>query len=389
MKIKDINLFFEKGLNCKKGKQGNILFIPSGAVFPEKIKEDKCHKIFDTEKISKDKLIRKNDILFNSGGVGTLGRVGFYNEDIWSGDAVCDPFVFIIRNNDIKLYSKYLFYYFQTDQAKKNIVKYTVGSTGITSIRKKDILNFSINLPAIEQQKTIVQILDTANNLRQKRKEQLTLLDDYLKSLFLEMFGDPIINQKNWRKKFLKEITNLITDGKHGDCRDDDNSGYYFISAKDIHDGIIDYSQARQILKKDFEEVHRRTNLAIGDLVMVNTGATIGKTAIVNSNKKTDSTTFQKSVAIIKPKINKLASIYLQYVFIMRINAFARISSGSAQKNLLLSQMRDFKIPLPPVKLQNKFASIVEQVEKIKRKMRDSLNEMDNHFNALMQRYFE
>ena len=136
MKIKDINLFFEKGLNCKKGNQGDILFIPSGAVFPEKIKEDKCHRTFDAENISKDKLIRKNDILFNSGGVGTLGRVGFYDEDIWSGDAICDPFVFIIRSNDKKLYSKYLFYYFQTDQVKRNIVKYTVGSTGITSIRK-------------------------------------------------------------------------------------------------------------------------------------------------------------------------------------------------------------------------------------------------------------
>ena len=261
--------------------------------------------------------------------------------------------------------------------------------TSYPSCRAKDILTYKISVPTISEQKEIVKILDAANNLRQKRKEQLALLDDYLKSVFLEMFGDPIINRKNWIKIFLKEITNLITDGKHGDCGDDENSGYYFISAKDIHDGIIDYSQARQILKKDFEEVHRRTNLAIGDLVMVNTGATIGKTAIVNNDKKTCSTTFQKSVAIIKPKINKLTSIYLKYVFILRINAFAGMSSGSAQKNLLLSQMRDFKIPLPSIKLQNKFASIVKQVKKTKQKMHNSLDEMDNHFNALMQRYFE
>jgi len=211
MKIKDISLFFEKGINCKKGNQGDILFIPSGAVFPEKIKEDKCHKTFNTENISEDKLIKKNDILFNSGGVGTLGRVGFYNEDIWSGDAICDPFVFIIRNNDTKLYSKYLFYYFQTDQVKRNIVKYTVGSTGITSIRKKDILNFSINLPGVEQQKKIVQILEKAENLRQKRKEQLALLDDYLKSVFLEMFGDPRVDSR-WNLINFGEVIDILTD---------------------------------------------------------------------------------------------------------------------------------------------------------------------------------
>jgi len=282
----------------------------------------------------------------------------------------------------------YLYHYFRSKTFQRLKDKYCSGATQ-KAINNSSFKNLKVPRYEIAQQKKIVQILDKADNLRQKRKEQLALLDDYLKSVFLEMFGDPIMNQMKWKTSSLKEITNLITDGKHGDCRNDENSGYYFISAKDIHDGIIDYSQARQILKEDFEEVHRRTSLAVGDLVMVNTGATIGKMAIVNDDIRTGNTTFQKSVAIIKPKINKLTSIYLKYVFILRIHAFAGISSGSAQKNLLLSQMRNFKIPLPQIELQIQLASIVEQVEKTKQKMRGSLDKMDNHFNALIQRYFE
>ena len=74
----------------------------------------------------------------------------------------------------------------------------------------------------------------------------------------------------------LQDITLCITDGKHGDCEPDEQSGYYFISCKDIHDGIIDYSNARQITERDFIDSDKRTNLQEGDVLVTNSG-TIGR----------------------------------------------------------------------------------------------------------------
>src|SRR4051812_21159799 len=103
-----------------------------------------------------------------------------------------------------------------------------------------------------------------------------------------------------WKEYKLGDVCSLITDGKHGDCRNEENSGYFFISAKDVKDGKIYYENARQITKADFEETHRRTNLAADDVVITNSG-TIGRMAIVKDTPETRRTTFQKSVAILKP----------------------------------------------------------------------------------------
>lgn len=110
---------------------------------------------------------------------------------------------------------------------------------------------------------------------------------------------------EGWQKRALGDVCSLITDGKHGDCENEANSGYYFLSAKDVKYDTLNYENARQITKAGFEETHRRTNLKPGDICMVNTGATIGRISIAPDNPKTYKTTFQKSVAVIKtiPKL--------------------------------------------------------------------------------------
>ena len=101
-----------------------------------------------------------------------------------------------------------------------------------------------------------------------------------------------------WSYQTLGDLCSLITDGKHGDCRNEDNSGYYFISCKDVRDGRINYENARQIVHGDFAETHRRTDLKPGDVLLTNSG-TIGRLAIAPDDEKTPRTTFQKSVAIL------------------------------------------------------------------------------------------
>ena len=161
-----------------------------------------------------------------------------------------------------------------------------------------------------------------------------------------------------WQATTLGEVCRLITDGKHGDCTNEENSGYYFISAKDIRDGIINYENARQITESDFAETHRRTDLQSGDLLVTNSG-TIGRLAIAHDNEQTLKTTFQKSVAILKPKPCEISSRFLYYYLTANMKAFIHPAAGAAQKNLLLRDIRAFRIYKPSLHEQDNIADIL------------------------------
>lgn len=141
----------------------------------------------------------------------------------------------------------------------------------------------------------------------------------------------------------LKNITLNITDGKHGDCKNDYGSGFYFISCKDIYDGMIHYDNARQITEQDYIETNKRTMLEPNDIVITNSG-TIGRMALVKDIPKTYKTTFQKSVAIIKSNRAMVRPKYLYYCLLNSVDKLVGESNGSAQKNLLLGTMREFSL---------------------------------------------
>lgn len=162
-----------------------------------------------------------------------------------------------------------------------------------------------------------------------------------------------------WVQLSLDSIANLITDGKHGDCRDEAESGYYFLSAKDVHDGLLDYSEGRQINRDEFMEVHYRTNLELNDVLITNAG-TIGRVAIAKDKDKLPYTTFQKSVAIIKPVRPYVSSSFLAYYLESEVGKMQAKSAGTAVKNLLLSTLRGVRFCLPPMDEQS---AIVAEVE--------------------------
>ena len=159
--------------------------------------------------------------------------------------------------------------------------------------------------------------------------------------------------------KTLKDITDLITDGKHGDCENEVDSGYFFLSVKDIKENRLNYSQARQITKIDFEDTDRRTNLQPGDILFTNTG-TIGRMAIAPDHELTRRTTFQKSVAILKPKREVVEPRYLFYLLKAENRRLSAYADGTTQKNLLLRDFRSFEVgSLPPLSEQNQITSVL------------------------------
>lgn len=163
----------------------------------------------------------------------------------------------------------------------------------------------------------------------------------------------------NMKKTTLGEITLSIFDGKHGDCKDKQRSGYYFISVKDLRDYDIDYSNARQITESDFIQNYARTNLENGDTIYANTGDTIGKSLFVQNNPLACKTSFQKSVAILKPNTEYVEPRYLYYLMKYETQRLRRAATGSGQKNLLLSTMRDFELSIHDRERQKEIITVL------------------------------
>jgi type I restriction enzyme S subunit len=179
----------------------------------------------------------------------------------------------------------------------------------------------------------------------------------------------------------LSDITELITDGKHGDCQDEESSGYFFLSSKDLYDGKLHYDNPRQIKYDDFLETHRRTNLKPGDILLANCGASIGRVGIAQIDDRIYKTTFQKSISVIKADKRFIDNKYLYYFFRGNSTYLVDLGSGTAQPNLLISDLRRITINLPPLPIQKKIAAILSAY--------DDLIEKNNLRIAILEKMAE
>ena len=167
------NLYF-KGITNYNNGQGNLRLIPSGSVFPRELKQENIKIISSVNKKDQKKALIKGDILFNSGGVGTLGRSHYF--ELESKIFFSDSFVMVFRVNDNNFLKKFIYYIFQSRYINREIVKYTKGTTGITSISKDGIDNFKIPKAPIKIQKELIKKLEKVENT-------ILTLNDYLKSI--------------------------------------------------------------------------------------------------------------------------------------------------------------------------------------------------------------
>ena len=214
-------------------------------------------------------------------------------------------------------------------------------------------------IPSIEKQLEIVREYHTIQNRIAINNQLISKLEETAQAIYkqwFESFEEDKLSNSN-----LGELCSLITDGKHGDCQDELDSGYYFVSVKDLSNGEIFYNKARQITKKDFEETHRRTNLCYGDILITNAG-TIGRMAIVKDLPQTTKTTFQKSVAILKPKNGISKSYYLYLLVKYHLKDIIDLAGGSTQSNLLLGDLRNFEIKYPGFDLVTKIEDKVKPI---------------------------
>jgi len=191
----------------------------------------------------------------------------------------------------------------------------------------------------------------------------------------------------NWKPEKLENICAQITDGKHGDCQDEPESGFYFLSCKDVANGKLNYEGARQITEADFLDTHRRTKFAPTDVLITNSG-TIGRMAIAPDNELTRRTTFQKSVAILKPLASRVEPNFLYYALQDDIHRLIEFAGGTAQKNLLLRDLRAFEVSVPPLPVQRRIAGVLSAYDELIENSQRRIRILESMARALYREWF-
>lgn len=319
-----------------------------------------CTEYFDKEVASKDKttykIVPRGYFAYNPSRI----NVGSVDWQRCEGRVIVSPLYNVFSVSE-KMEQQYLFYFLKSNVGRQMIKAKASGS--VRDNLKMDMLKeMTIPERTIEEQKKCVATLDALKTIISLWEKELEKLDELIKARFVEMFGTLDNPSQEFAKATLKELCNKITDGKHGGCKAEEGTERYFVGAREIYDDEVHYNTAPEINIDEFEKDYKRCNIEIGDFLIVNTGATIGKSAIA-TDERTEHTLLQKSVALLKVKKEVLNPVFLKWCYRVNTQMYI-VKSASAQPNLLLSKINATVIYVPNIELQNQFVSFVEQVDK-------------------------
>ncbi len=241
----------------------------------------------------------------------------------------------------------------------------------------------SLVKPSLPTQRRTVVILEKAEQVKNWHTEQSRLLDDYLQSVFLEMFGDPGINPNRWKEKKIGEICKTSSGGTPSRTNTDYYNGTIpWVKSGELNQGVI-WDTEEKISEAALNESSAKY-VEKDTILIAMYGATVGKTALL----KIRATTNQAVCALSPIENNVINNIYFLYCLRFLSHYLIDQSVGGGQPNISQQIIRKTNIPLPPIDLQNKFAAIVLQVEKVKAQHEESSRQADDLFNALMQKTF-
>ncbi len=308
--------------------------------------------------VSKTQLLQKNDIVIaaSSGSIDIVGKAAPIKEEFkGSFGAFCK----VLRPSS-NIDPSYLAYFFKTPFYRHTISNLAAGAN-INNLRNEHLDNLRIPLPSVESQREIVIFLSKAESALEKRRETIRLADEFLKSAFLEMFGDPIRNTKKWPVRKFEDIVYL----QRGFDLPVQNriSGQYPVVASN---SVVGYHNEYKVK---------------GPGVITGRSGTIGEVLYIEKDFwPLNTTLFAVDMRGNNP-------IYLTYfVRFFRLERFYRgVGVPTLNRNLVHGE----KAPLVPFEQQQKFADLVQKVEALKAKQKQSETELQNLFNCLMQRAFK
>lgn len=342
----------------------------------------------ESDKVNKKRLMVGDTIIEKSGGSPEqpVGRVVFFEENELF---LCNNFTSILRPNKELVEPKYLMYLLFNLYRQRKVLKFQNKTTGIINLKLDQYLNKTIvDIPAKEIQLKVVNALDQAFDLIEKRQSQIAALGELTKSVFLEMFGDPVLNLNNYADSKLSDLCLKITDGTHH-SPPMVGKGVPYVSAKHLGKGYIDFfSNPAYISHEEHEKIYKRCDPVKGDVLYIKDGATTG---IAGINHYDFEFSMLSSLALIKPDLNQLNNYYLvHYLNNSRIkDNILNNMSGGAIKRLTIKKINNLNIVVPPISLQNTFMESVVNIEKQKEKMNKGLEELKSLYASLLQKSFQ
>lgn len=251
-------------------------------------------------------------------------------------------------------------------------------------ISKQIVSAIEINVPTLSEQKAAVSQLEKVNNIIRMRRQELQKLDELVKARFVELFGDTILNPFGWKKDLLGTVCD-VRDGTH-DSPQYYESGYPLVTSKNVTGGKIDLTDCSLICEADFKKISERSKVDIGDIIMPMIG-TVGKPVIVDIEPNFAI----KNVSLIKFKADsRVLNIYIRALLQSDYFDDAVLSKvrGGTQKFISLGDIRKLEVLVPPMELQEQFATFIKQTDKSKVVVQKALDEAQTLFDSLMQEYF-
>lgn len=331
-------------------------------------------------------ILREGDVLMSL--TGNVGRVGIMEERFLP--AALNQRVACLRLIDNEIDKRYLFHILNSDTFENDCV-FNAAGIAQKNMSTRWLEQYKIPVPPIETQSRIVSELDLLQSIIDKQKAQLNELDNLAQAVFYDMFGDPVENDKGWEVKRLEDLCE-VSSAKRVLVEDVVESGIPFlrgteltalskvVSSKDVKFTMF-------ITPEHYERVKSITGVPKKGDILIPSINSEGITWVVD----TDEPFYFKDGRVIWVHVNidAFVSQYLSFVIskILKAN-YTVLTSGATFLELKLFIIRDLIVPIPPLSLQQSFASKIESIEKQKAAITQSIAEMQKLFDYTMDKYF-
>ena len=303
---------------------------------------------------------------------------------VWQrGKALLNQHIFKVVFDKLPVNKDY--FVFAVEHKLAEMESKTHGAT-MKHIVKKDFDGTTIPYPPIEKQAEIADHLRRITSLIDRQTEQMLLLDQLVKSRFIELFGTIHDNRFGFGVVTLQDVSAPIKDGTHQTptYTTDVENGYKFLSSKDVTTGKVDWSHLKYIPEELHRELYARISPRRGDILLAKNGTT-GIAAIVDRDEVFD---IYVSLALIRPHGVDPTYLWAAINAAETKQQFDASLKGIGVPNLHLGEIKKARIILPPMELQKQFATFVEQTDKSKLAVQKGLQELEILKKSLMQQYF-
>ena len=342
-----------------------------------------CTGYFSKEVASKDKstykIVPKGYFAYNPSRIN-VGSIDWQNCE----DKVIVSPLYVVFGVSEELDQQYLLHYLKSDMMLTYIKEYATGSVR-DNLKLSDLGKFPINLRPLDEQRKIAAVLDKVSDLIAKRRQQLDKLDELVQARFVEMFGDEH-HLDDWNCVSVGEVADICVGVviKPTQYYTDQGGVPAFRS---LNIGAMTIKNADWVyFTKEGHEKNKKSIVCENDVLVVRSGAP-GTACVVT---KEFSGYNAVDIIIAHPNIEKINSVFLAMFTNMPhgMNQIREKTGGAAQQHFNVGGYKELTVILPPIELQNQFAAFVEQTEKTKTTISESLQQLETLKKALMQEYF-